>query len=119
MLISVDARPTPNVLTHGDGMDLLIHDVADFFDPTLPVVEIVYAHYTNPRKAGEIFTTVTPGMAAYPHIVNGAPPRIPDLPVETLIERTRETYSGRPAEGVGLMTFEIDDRDVQVLEPQR
>ncbi|GLB63841.1 ribonuclease Z [Dietzia sp. NCCP-2495] len=118
VLISGDTRPTPNVLTYGEGVDLLIHEVADFVDPTLPVVETVYAHHTNPRQAGEIFTSVAPAMAAYSHIVNGAPPRIPDLPMETLVERTRETYSGPLAVGVDLMTFEINDRDVQVFEPR-
>ena len=118
VLISGDTRPTPNVLSYGEDVDLLIHEVADFVDPTLPVVETVYAHHTNPRQAGEIFTAVAPAMAAYSHIVNGAPPRIPDLPMETLVERTRETYSGPLAVGVDLMTFEINDRDVQVFEPQ-
>ena len=118
VLISGDTRPTPTVLSYGEGVDLLIHEVADFVDPTLPVVKTVYEHHTNPRQAGEIFTAVAPAMAAYSHIVNGAPPRIPDLPMETLVERTRETYSGPLAVGVDLMTFEINDRDVQVFEPQ-
>lgn len=117
VVISGDTRPTPNVLTYGEGVDLLIHEVADFVDPTLPVLENVYAHHTNPRQAGEIFTAVAPALAAYSHIVNGAPPRIPDLPIETLIERTRETYDGPLAVGVDLMTFSIDDRDITVQQP--
>lgn len=118
VLISGDTRPTPNVLSYGEGVDLLIHEVADFVDPTSPALAPVYSHHTNPRQAGEIFTAVAPAMAAYSHIVNGAPPRIPDLPIETLIERTRETYDGPLAVGVDLMKFEINDRDVQVFEPR-
>ncbi|AVZ40998.1 MBL fold metallo-hydrolase [Dietzia sp. JS16-p6b] len=118
VLISGDTRPTPNVLSYGEGVDLLIHEVADFVDPTLPLLETVYEHHTNPRQAGEIFTAVAPAMAAYTHIVNGAPPRIPDLPIETLVERTRETYDGPLAVGVDLMTFRINDGDIRVQQPE-
>ncbi len=116
VLISGDTRPTPNVLEYGENVDLLIHEVADFVDPTLPVLEPVYSHHTNPQQAGEIFAEIEPAMAAYSHIVIGAPPMIPDLPLEDLVARTRETYDGPLTVGEDLMTFYITDRDIRVEE---
>lgn len=80
MLISGDTRPCPNVLKWGRHVDLLIRDVADFVDPTLPIIQGVYAHHTSPQQAGNIFSTTRPQLAAYWHIVAGSPPRIPMLP---------------------------------------
>ena len=73
--------------------ELAVRDkVADFVDPTLPVLEPVYSHHTNPQQAGEIFTQVQPAMAAYSHIVIGAPPMIPDLPLLPLVDLLAEAY---------------------------
>ncbi|NLU64014.1 MBL fold metallo-hydrolase [Rhodococcus sp. HNM0563] len=114
VLISGDTRPTPNILKYGEDVDLLIHEVADFVDPSLPALQNVYSHHTNPQQAGEIFARTRPAMAAYSHIVHGAPPRIPDLPIEVIVERTRETYDGPLTVGEDLMAFYISDRDVRV-----
>ena len=97
VLISGDTRPTPNVIRWGQGVDVLIHEVADFPDPTLPAIQGVYAHHTNPRQAGEIFARTRPQMAVYSHIVRGAPPRIPNVPL-------------RDAQRTGRPTAAADDR---------
>lgn len=115
VLISGDTRPTGNVLTYGKDVDLLVHEVADFPDPELEVVQNVYAHHTNPRQAGEIFAETQPGMAVYSHIVRGAPPQIPNVPLETIVERTRETYDGPLTVGEDLMTFLISDGAISII----
>lgn len=115
VLISGDTRPTGNVIDYGRGVDLLLHEVADFPDPTLPVIQPVYAHHTNPAQAGEIFSQTEPAMAAYTHIVRGAPPQIPNVPLETIVERTRETYDGPLTVGEDLLTFLIKDRTISVV----
>lgn len=112
VLISGDTRPSDNLIKHATGVDLLIHEVADFPDPNLPVIQAVYAHHTNPQQAGEIFTETKPKLAVYSHIVNGVPPNVPTLPVETIIERTRETYDGPLVAGEDLMSFTIADGEV-------
>lgn len=122
VLISGDTRPHPNVVKYGRGVDLLIHEVADFPDPTLQVVQAVYAHHTNPRQAGEIFAKTKPVMAAYTHIVRGAPPQIPNVPLDVIVQRTRQTYRGPLTVGEDLTRFIIRDREVTVVplyaEPQ-
>lgn len=114
VLISGDTRPTPNVLQYGTNVDLLIHEVADFADPSDPVLQRVYSHHTNPKQAGQNFARTRPAMAAYSHIVNGAPPKIPAVPLDVMVERTRETYDGPLTVGKDLMAFHISDRNVRV-----
>ena len=115
VLISGDTRPTPNVIRWGQGVDVLIHEVADFPDPTLPAIQGVYAHHTNPRQAGEIFARTRPQMAVYSHIVRGAPPRIPNVPLSVIAQRTRETYGGPLRIGEDLTRFVIDRDGVAVV----
>jgi len=115
VLISGDTRPTGNVIKYGTDVDLLLHEVADFPDPTLPVLQTVYSHHTNPQQAGEIFAQTKPAMAAYTHIVRGAPPQIPNVPLTTIVERTRESYDGPLTVGEDLMTFLIDDTTISVV----
>ena len=112
VLISGDTRPSDNLVHHAMGVNLLIHEVADFPDPNLPVIQAVYAHHTNPQQAGEIFTETQPNLAVYSHIVNGVPPNVPTLPVETIVERTRETYDGPLVVGEDRMSFTIADGEV-------
>jgi ribonuclease Z len=115
VLISGDTRPTPNVIRWGQGVDVLIHEVADFPDPTLPAIQGVYAHHTNPRQAGEIFARTRPQMAVYSHIVRGAPPRIPNVPLSVIAQRTRETYGGPLTIGEDLTRFVIARDGVAVV----
>lgn len=115
VLISGDTRPTGNVITYGRNVDLLLHEVADFPDPTLPVLQPVYSHHTNPQQAGQIFSQTKPAMAAYTHIVRGAPPQIPNVPLTTIVERTRESYDGPLTVGEDLMTFIVQDRTISVV----
>lgn len=114
VLISGDTRPTDNVIRWGRNVDLLIHEVADFVDPTLPVIQNVYAHHTSPQQAGEIFAETRPQMAAYSHIVAGAPPRLPEVPISTIVERTRTAYDGPLTVGEDLTRFTIGSAGVAV-----
>lgn len=112
VVLSGDTIPTTNVLKYGKGVDLLIHEVAEFKDiNSLPEI---YAHHTNPRQAGVIFDKAKPKMAVYSHIVNGASPKYIGIPDDQLIERTRETYKGPLVVGEDLMSFSITSTGVEV-----
>lgn len=115
VLISGDTVPHENVVKHGTGVDLLIHEVAEFED--INALPEVYAHHTNPRQAGEIFTETAPRMAVYSHIVNGTSSEAPGVSEEELINRTRENYDGPLTVGEDLMSFLITDSDIEIHEP--
>ncbi|MFV0457855.1 MAG: MBL fold metallo-hydrolase [Actinomycetales bacterium] len=114
VLMSGDTRPTPNVLTFGKNVDLLIHEVADFPDPTLPIIQNVYAHHTSPQQAGEIFSETKPAMAVYSHIVRGVPPKIPNVGLDTIVARTRENYDGPLLVGEDLTRFVLTRKGISV-----
>ena len=115
VLVSGDTVPNENVIEYGAGVDLLIHEVAEFEDTS--ALPQVYAHHTNPRQAGEIFTEAAPRMAVYSHIVNGTSSKAPGVSDEELERRTRETYDGPLAVGRDLMSFLLTEEDIDIYEP--
>lgn len=115
VLISGDTIPTPNVIKYGKGVDLLIHEVAEF--KNINALPQVYAHHTNPRQAGDIFNQTKPKMAVYTHVVNGVSTKVVGIPDEELIERTRTNYQGPLKVGRDLMSFLINENGVETYEP--
>ena len=115
VVISGDTIPTANVLKYGKGVDLLIHEVAEFQDTH--AVPQVYAHHTNPREAGEIFNQTKPKMAVYSHIVNGVSSRIIGIPDEVLIQRTKVNYQGPLVVGRDLMSFLLTPTKIDTYTP--
>lgn len=116
VLISGDTRPTPNLVKWARDVDLLIHEVADFPDPALPLIQGVYAHHTSPQQAGLIFAETKPRMAAYSHIVAGVPATgFVDIP--TLVERTRTNYDGPLTVSEDLTRYTISNSGVAVEQP--
>lgn len=102
-------------MKYGKGVDLLIHEVAEFEDTN--ALPQVYAHHTNPRQAGEIFSQTKPKLAVYSHIVNGVSPKIIGVPDDELIRRTRANYQGELKVGRDLMSFLINKKGVETYEP--
>ena len=115
VVISGDTIPTANVLKYGKGVDLLIHEVAEFQDNH--AVPQVYAHHTNPREASEIFNQTKPKMAVYSHIVNGVSSRIIGIPDEVLIQRTKVNYQGPLVVGRDLMSFLLTPTKIDTYTP--
>jgi ribonuclease Z len=113
VLLSGDTVPVPNIVDYGQGVDVLIHEVAAFEDPD--AVPAVAAHHTTPRQVGEIFAKTRPRMAVYSHIVNGIPGRTAGVSEDVLVQRTRESYDGPLTVGADLTVFRITDDDVEVV----
>jgi len=71
VLISGDTRLNENLINHGQGVDLLIHEVAAA-NPELmnaPLMSAILAVHTSARDAGEVFRRTRPKLAAYTHLV--------------------------------------------------
>ncbi len=110
-VISGDTRYNENVVKHGAGADLLIHEVA-IARPELmsePYVQRIMAHHTTAREAGMVFSRTTPKLAAFTHLVFLASERVPAATLSDLIAETRQTYGGPLEIGEDLMAFEIGD----------
>jgi ribonuclease Z len=112
VVISGDTRFNPNVIKHGAGADLLIHEVAIVRPELLaePFIQRIMAHHTTAREAGTVFAQARPKLGAYTHMVFLESEKVPRATVDELIAQTRLTYDGPLEVGEDLMCFEIGEQ---------
>jgi ribonuclease Z len=115
-LLSGDTKPHPNVLAHGAGVDLLVHEVCALpaalaGDPTSKAIA---DHHTSPAEAGAVFASTRPKMAAYTHIVQIAAPGVAPVPPDAIEAETRRAYDGPLVFGEDLMRFTVTAEGVAV-----
>ncbi|MGE3986687.1 MBL fold metallo-hydrolase [Pseudorhodoplanes sp.] len=124
VLISGDTRYDENVIKHGTGVDLLLHEVLVASPKLLqarPALKSIFDLHTSPEQCGEVFARTRPKLAAYTHLVFfggpafGAP--VPAPTVDDMMAETRKTYQGPLVSGEDLMVFEIGDT-VKVIPPK-
>ncbi len=116
VLLSGDTRPDENVVRHGKGVDLLIHEVCAAA-PALaaqPATKAIMDHHTTPEQAGRIFASTRPRLAAFTHIVLLNRPPIPVISLSQVESETRTTYDGPLVIGEDLTRFVIEDGQVRV-----
>lgn len=114
ILVSGDTIPHENVASYGEGVDLMLHEVAAFQDRN--VLPQVISHHTTPDEAGEIFAEAQPELAVYTHIVNGIPGQVEGISEEEMIARTKENYDGDVMLGEDLMSFHISDEGIEITD---
>jgi ribonuclease Z len=120
MLISGDTKFDENVVRHGTGVDLLVHEVAAA-RPQLAeniIFRRILDHHTTPREAGVVFDRTKPKMAAYTHIVLLGSETIQPPALDDVIVETRQTYAGPLQVGEDLMAFDIGPAGVAVRQPR-
>jgi ribonuclease Z len=119
-VISGDTRFNENVIKHGAGADLLVHEVA-IARPELTAeayIQRIMAHHTTAREAGMVFARTRPKLAAYTHLVFLASKQVLPATVADLVAETRQTYGGPLEVGEDLMCFEIGET-VSVRRPPK
>jgi ribonuclease Z len=95
VVLSGDTRVSENLIRFAQGVDVLVHEVAD-----AETNRDAARRHTTPEQAGELFTRVKPRLAVYSHA--------PDT--ESVITQTRKTYAG-PLQGAeDMLTIEIGER---------
>jgi ribonuclease Z len=106
--LSGDTKPSENLIRFAQGVDVLVHEAIDpeafrvgatARNQSSEQVEKIIAHHTTPEQAGEVFSRVKPRLAVFSHAGNS----------ETLIARTKKTYSGRLEPGEDMMTIDVGD----------
>jgi ribonuclease Z len=110
-VFSSDTRYNENVIKHGAGADLLVHEVASAAPELMQedYIQRIVAHHTTPQEAGRVFAQTKPKLAAYTHIVALASERVAALTIDDIVAQTRQTYDGPLVAGEDLMTFEIGE----------
>jgi ribonuclease Z len=118
VVLSGDTTLNENVIKHGSGADLIVHNVIAFSDrlSQLPEMKGVLAKLTTPEQAAEVFKRAKPKLAVYSHIVTK------ELQgkkgEDEIIARTRAAgYDGPLVMGLDRMSIEISD-GVKVIAPR-
>ena len=115
VVISGDTRPVPSIIEAARGMDLLIHEVAAAREPLLAIPFFRAVHHTAPADAGRIFAEVRPKLAVYTHIVLLSNKDNPEPTIDDVVQETRKTYDGPLAVGTDLMSFDIGEDGVGII----
>ena len=111
ILISGDTKYDENIVKAGQGVDVVIHEVAAVAEGLLqqnPRMVPIFDHHTNPEQAGKIFAQIKPKLAIYTHIIISSTPTFPVTKYD-VIQQTRKNYGGPLLVGSDLMTIVIDD----------
>ena len=108
-VLSSDTRYSQNVIKHGAGADLLVHEVASARPELLKEASFqrIIAHHTTPRDVGRVFAQTRPKLAAFTHILQLSNAEISPPTLDDIIAETRDTYNGPLVVGEDLMAFEI------------
>jgi len=110
-VLSSDTRYNQNVIKHGAGADLLVHEVASARPELMKeaYVQRIIAHHTTPYDCGRVFAQTRPKLAAFTHFVLLASATIPPPSLDDVMAETRRAYDGPLEMGEDLMSFEIGD----------
>jgi ribonuclease Z len=110
-VLSGDTRYNENVIKHGKGADLLVHEVAAARPELMreAYIQRIVAHHVTPQEAGRVFAQARPKLAAYTHFVMLASAQVTAPSLDDVVAQTRQTYDGPLALGEDLMTFEIGE----------
>ena len=120
--ISGDTKFDGNVIKHGTGTDLLIHEVCAMPAALAnnPVSQRIMDHHTSAEDAGTVFARAKPKLAAFSHIVQLSGPGAPPMSLDELTARTRSNYQGPLVLGEDLMRFTVGNAvTVHKWDPQR
>lgn len=109
VLLSGDTRFDENLIAHGRGLDLLVHEVA--VAPAAmqeqPTVKAVLSHHTSPEEAGLVFARTRPKLAVFSHITLIRDASNPPVDDAEIARRTRTNWPGELFVGEDLMRFTI------------
>lgn len=98
IVVSGDTAPTPSILRHCAGCDVLIHEA--YSQKTYDRVSRKWqryrrTHHTSSKELAALAARVNPGLLVLYHRANaGAPMRLPN-PEQALVDEIRRQYDGR------------------------
>lgn len=103
VLLSGDTKMDQNLITHGEEVDQLIHQVR------MARLGSDNGNHTFPEEAGRIFTETGTKMGVYSHIILPGFDSTDPAALAELEARTRTSYDGALSLGVDLLRFIIGD----------
>jgi ribonuclease Z len=96
VLLSGDTRFDENLIAHGQGLDVLVHEVAVAPKPILDVayIQTILNHHTTPEEAGIVFSRTRPRLAVFSHVVTLMDEKNPRPSDKEIEQRTRTEWTG-------------------------
>ncbi len=113
VLLSGDTSFDRNLIAHGQGVDLLIHEVR------MRRPGAANGIHTSPEETGTVLSETGAKMGVYSHIMLGPGRRSDEEKIRELEARTRENYDGSVIVGKDLLRFVVADQvsvDESLLE---
>jgi len=116
VLLSGDTKFDENLIAHGQGVDLLVHEVAVAPKPILdaPYIQTILNHHTTPEQAGVVFTRTKPRLPVFSHIVELSDDKNPRPGEAEIVQRTRTNWTGDLIVGQDLDRFVLTSAGVAV-----
>lgn len=116
ILISGDTTLNENLIRHGQGVDVAIHEVTAISAELLklPAFQKILSIHTTPSQAGTVFARIHPKLAAYTHITQLGTPAAPAPGIADIVKETRQNYQGPLVVGEDLMSFDVGTGGVAV-----
>lgn len=93
VLLSGDTKFDENLIKHGTGVDLLLHEVCMLPDGLKDnsIFMAIMNHHTSPEECGVVFTRTKTKLAAYTHLVQVGTAKSPAVSDEAIVAATRKT----------------------------
>lgn len=116
VLLSGDTKFDENLIAHGQGVDLMVHEVAVAPKPLMdaPYIQAIMDHHTTPEQAGTVFARTKPRLAVFSHIVQLTDDKFPRPGIAEIEEGTRTTWAGGLLVGSDLDRFVLTPAGVAV-----
>lgn len=116
VLLSGDTKFDENLIAHGQGVDLMVHEVAAAPEAIVneDYIQRILDHHTTPEEAGIVFTRTKPRQAVFSHIVELSDETHPQPSDDEIIRRARTTWSGNLLVGTDLTRFVVTSKDVTI-----
>ena len=116
VLLSGDTRFDENLIARGQGVELLVHEVAV---APVPIQEVGYIkaildHHTSPEEVGTVFARTRPRLGVFSHIVKLRDEANPPLKDGEIAQRARSQWDGEILVGADLDRFTLTAAGVAV-----
>jgi ribonuclease Z len=114
VLCSGDTKFEPNIVKHGQGIDMIVHEVATANEKLTPDDQAVMNHHTSPEEAGTIFSQTKPRLAVFSHLVDLLDDQSDAHFVKETLRRVKKTWTGKTLVGDDMTRFTITKTDIKI-----
>jgi ribonuclease Z len=114
VLCSGDTKFEPNIIKHGQNIDLIVHEVATANEKLTADDQAIMNHHTSPEEAGTVFAQTKPRLAVFSHLVDLMDNQTDSWMVKETLRRTKKNWSGKTMVGDDMTRIVVTKTDIKV-----